>query len=102
MDCRPKNIRSPKAASDETATSPPTSNGKSRAPILTTPNPSPLVPTSWASTTHLLPQPHTISHRLYISKIDRKSRRLNSSHVAISYAVFCLTKKKSRKENRGH
>src|SRR5690625_7075381 len=25
--------------------------------------------------------------------IDRKSTRLNSSHVAISYAVFCLTKK---------
>src|SRR5690625_6991622 len=25
---------------------------------------------------------------------DRKSRRLNSSHVAISYAVFCLKKKK--------
>src|SRR5690625_6636551 len=27
------------------------------------------------------------------SKIDRKSTRLNSSHVAISYAVFCLKKK---------
>src|SRR5690625_5787598 len=26
---------------------------------------------------------------------DRKSTRLNSSHVAISYAVFCLTKKKT-------
>src|SRR5690625_5345807 len=25
---------------------------------------------------------------------DRKSTRLNSSHVAISYAVFCLTKQK--------
>src|SRR5437660_9601678 len=25
--------------------------------------------------------------------IDRKSTRLNSSHVAISYAVFCLKKK---------
>src|SRR5699024_12055739 len=25
--------------------------------------------------------------------IDRKSTRLNSSHVSISYAVFCLTKK---------
>src|SRR5215510_16119080 len=29
---------------------------------------------------------------------DRKSTRLNSSHVAISYAVFCL-KKKKKKEN---
>src|SRR5439155_4838894 len=33
---------------------------------------------------------------------DRKSTRLNSSHVAISYAVFCLKKKKKKKrtENR--
>src|SRR5439155_19061936 len=28
------------------------------------------------------------------SRRDRKSTRLNSSHVAISYAVFCLKKKK--------
>src|SRR5690625_7078319 len=27
--------------------------------------------------------------------LDRKSTRLNSSHVAISYAVFCLKKKKT-------
>src|SRR5690625_5424072 len=27
---------------------------------------------------------------------DRKSTRLNSSHVAISYAVFCLKKKKEQ------
>src|SRR3989442_4801076 len=27
---------------------------------------------------------------------DRKSTRLNSSHVRISYAVFCLKKKKAR------
>src|SRR5207253_11153678 len=33
----------------------------------------------------VLPEPH---HRP-----DRKSTRLNSSHVAISYAVFCLKKK---------
>src|SRR5690625_6218458 len=32
-----------------------------------------------------------------VSRIDRKSTRLNSSHVAISYAVFCLKKKKKRK-----
>src|SRR5437870_7831041 len=30
---------------------------------------------------------------------DRKSTRLNSSHVAISYAVFCL-KKKKKKNNK--
>src|SRR2546426_3679657 len=28
------------------------------------------------------------------SQIDRKSTRLNSSHLVISYAVFCLKKKK--------
>src|SRR5690349_22533304 len=28
---------------------------------------------------------------------DRKSTRLNSSHVEISYAVFCLKKKKNKK-----
>src|SRR5690625_7022101 len=31
---------------------------------------------------------------------DRKSTRLNSSHVAISYAVFCL--KKTNYDERGH
>src|SRR5690625_7025508 len=29
-----------------------------------------------------------------IERRDRKSTRLNSSHVAVSYAVFCLKKKK--------
>src|SRR5699024_12838573 len=32
---------------------------------------------------------------LWLVAIDRKSTRLNSSHVSISYAVFCLKKKKS-------
>src|SRR5947207_7667613 len=32
---------------------------------------------------------------LIVSK-DRKSTRLNSSHTVISYAVFCLKKKKNR------
>src|SRR5947207_7585839 len=30
-------------------------------------------------------------------KVDRKSTRLNSSHTVISYAVFCLKKKKKKK-----
>src|SRR2546426_2377922 len=30
---------------------------------------------------------------------DRKSTRLNSSHLVISYAVFCLKKKKKNKTN---
>src|SRR5690349_22480976 len=36
----------------------------------------------------------------HVRHIDRKSTRLNSSHVEISYAVFCLKKKKKKdKEN---
>src|SRR2546427_4147585 len=31
---------------------------------------------------------------------DRKSTRLNSSHSQISYAVFCLKKKKKKKKHR--
>src|SRR5438034_4309321 len=31
---------------------------------------------------------------------DRKSTRLNSSHTVISYAVFCLKKKKKQQRNR--
>src|SRR5690625_5466677 len=31
---------------------------------------------------------------LIVQLLDRKSTRLNSSHVAISYAVFCLKKKR--------
>src|SRR5256885_11036070 len=30
------------------------------------------------------------------AELDRKSTRLNSSHLVISYAVFCLKKKKDR------
>src|SRR5256885_12910740 len=30
-------------------------------------------------------------------RIDRKSTRLNSSHLVISYAVFCLKKKKKKR-----
>src|SRR5688572_31005393 len=32
--------------------------------------------------------------------LDRKSTRLNSSHSQISYAVFCLKKKKKKKTNK--
>src|SRR5258707_7697063 len=34
--------------------------------------------------------------------VDRKSTRLNSSHANISYAVFCLKKKKARIAGRSH
>src|SRR2546428_3574694 len=36
----------------------------------------------------------------YKKKIDRKSTRLNSSHDQISYAVFCLKKKKKSAATR--
>src|SRR5690242_21102962 len=32
--------------------------------------------------------------------VDRKSTRLNSSHMSISYAVFCLKKKKKKTKNQ--
>src|SRR5690242_21605483 len=32
-------------------------------------------------------------------QLDRKSTRLNSSHMSISYAVFCLKKKKTKTKN---
>src|SRR5699024_11574539 len=48
----------------------------------TGPNP---VGTLWATAT-------------FYSASDRKSTRLNSSHVSISYAVFCLKKKKNTEE----
>src|SRR3712207_7325335 len=35
---------------------------------------------------------------IYFGAVDRKSTRLNSSHANISYAVFCLKKKKYTKE----
>src|SRR5260221_9587728 len=38
--------------------------------------------------------------KLLVNGVDRKSTRLNSSHTVISYAVFCL-KKKKKKENDG-
>src|SRR2546422_4872478 len=37
---------------------------------------------------------HTARERLIAGDTDRKSTRLNSSHGYISYAVFCLKKKK--------
>src|SRR5258705_13135219 len=35
-------------------------------------------------------------HHVLGQSVDRKSTRLNSSHLGISYAVFCLKKKNSR------
>src|SRR5437667_3261637 len=43
-------------------------------------------------------QDHTVIKTIvggFNDNIDRKSTRLNSSHITISYAVFCLKKKKN-------
>src|SRR2546426_8938014 len=48
--------------------------------------------------------PATVPHAqaaLAAAKRDRKSTRLNSSHLVISYAVFCLKKKKHISTERG-
>src|SRR5207253_9051999 len=42
---------------------------------------------------------HRRRPRLHRRARDRKSTRLNSSHVAISYAVFCLKKKNMKPHN---
>src|SRR2546422_3110479 len=48
-----------------------------------------------------LPAPEDISPlELAVEIEDRKSTRLNSSHGYISYAVFCLKKKKIPRDNR--
>src|SRR3712207_8444249 len=53
---------------------------------------------------HARPQPlvllhhgrERVGHRAQLGIVDRKSTRLNSSHANISYAVFCLKKKKQQ------
>src|SRR5256885_11845516 len=41
-------------------------------------------------------------HRCHRKAEDRKSTRLNSSHLVISYAVFCLKKKKISKDSQSY
>src|SRR5438034_3883397 len=43
--------------------------------------------------------PGTIGSGVVVASTDRKSTRLNSCHTVISYAVFCLKKKKIQQEN---
>src|SRR5690349_5055807 len=42
---------------------------------------------------------HAVQHQV-LGRQDRKSTRLNSSHVEISYAVFCLKKKKKKLDSQ--
>src|SRR3712207_6990441 len=82
-----------------------------RSPYLTTPNPQPLASDGKASIAARDAQNHrqhlpllcaagSIRRQLGADRgsdarpSDRKSTRLNSSHANISYAVFCLKKKK--------
>src|SRR5262245_64579831 len=41
---------------------------------------------------------HPVVRRMRRVQADRKSTRLNSSHLGISYAVFCLKKKNKQQE----
>src|SRR5262245_63898811 len=63
------------------------------------PSPSSVSPSSQVSSCCTTPSPHSLpqlplaalpSSRKSQSRLDRKSTRLNSSHLGISYAVFCL------------
>src|SRR5438874_3733945 len=47
---------------------------------------------------HLLAAPLIVHSLIWLVSPDRKSTRLNSSHVEISYAVFCLKKKKKNSD----
>src|SRR5205814_9965279 len=45
---------------------------------------------------------HEHDERVARIHVDRKSTRLNSSHLGISYAVFCLKKKKKKITRKRH
>src|SRR5690606_31809165 len=47
-----------------------------------------------------LMRPGRFDRNVMVDRPDRKSTRLNSSHVKISYAVFCLKKKNKKKHNK--
>src|SRR2546430_11409266 len=44
----------------------------------------------------------SLRSELLVRRRDRKSTRLNSSHSQISYAVFCLKKKKTYSDHSSH
>src|SRR5258705_1135231 len=51
-----------------------------------------------ADTLGVDPSPELSALHVALLRGDRKSTRLNSSHLGISYAVFCLKKKKTLQE----
>src|SRR5690554_7416417 len=60
-----------------------------------------LAPGESASAEVLQNRPRDGQFELLLRLADRKSTRLNSSHVRISYAVFCLKKKKAKTDVPG-
>src|SRR5256885_6407627 len=62
----------------------------------------PVIPVAMIGTDRVLPPGRTVPklNRIQVKigspLTDRKSTRLNSSHLVISYAVFCLKKKKQQ------
>src|SRR5207253_5128830 len=54
----------------------------------------PICSSGWLGGTGATPAERLANLLFLVGRGDRKSTRLNSSHVAISYAVFCLKKKK--------
>src|SRR5690349_22895899 len=75
----------------------PGSGGNCRPALTSTSSPSPSHPdvrTSLISSSGVYLQTE--------SSLDRKSTRLNSSHVEISYAVFCLKKKNEKNKTKTH
>src|SRR5258708_31799637 len=59
-----------------------------------------LLPALVALTSCAISQPSAAINRCILITVDRKSTRLNSSHQIISYAVFCLKKKKNKKRHK--
>src|SRR5947199_4394776 len=55
-------------------------------------------PGDWEEFYHRYIQGHEPLPMEEALKLDRKSTRLNSSHLGISYAVFCLKKKKKKEQ----
>src|SRR5256885_8909966 len=58
--------------------------------------------TAWASDGERRPWRIGIQDPWAEGRVDRKSTRLNSSHLVNSYAVFCLEKKKKRAQDDFH
>src|SRR5438045_9295486 len=73
-----------------------------RRPPRSTPFPtrrsSDLAPISAPESAHQSSHVTRRTHHIPVYLVDRKSTRLNSSHLGISYAVFCLKKKKKNKQ----